>query len=581
MKHDEFFAAHEKEQGRSYLRDLFPQRRHAGDEFDDTEKPPEETAADIAKKRKKYDFSKIDAYMTEQKSMLSFDALKQFMSHELHEGDRIEAVKEIVYPNEGLVIPVGRRGLVRKVALDHREEFAAVEWDYTKGLRAVDTRAKYYMKQPMEVVFGCADAPSTIQWPTFECMSEFADVNCTWQYRPKGEVQSAGIQHPESESLRLRQGYKANCFALESSICPKMMLALVPTGKSGAGGVKDPRRLRLVDYTEKKELVDKFCCFKPKRVGEKILRLESTAERNIFLMLKLPADPRVCAPFVHVHTYSMNEIFMKNSQFCICLTQKVIPKYAKSEFDVVHMNPAFVMQEQQALQGFKNERVTFVEAHSVGESALGVRWVPNVGKCRLWMQFRNGKDTSLNSQWVLASAEAGGSALPCSTILDTRICNGYEQNFDQVRVTVAPLARMHRFKDILQNNFYKANASASDWTNLPDSAVWTRPIENKRKNYWESSDEEDEEEAANAPAIADRSGSMENLPPLQDLLQPSVMSTTQMSQVDSLGQPNSLEFASSPLGPLPSGNSGAAVMADIPITVTNQAGTTTTTGGNG
>lgn len=117
LSHDDFFDAHEREMSRPYQRDLFPTRRRGGEEFDDTEKVVQETEAEIAKKRKKYDFSKLDAFLAEQKSLLTFDALQQFMSHELHEGDRIEAVKEIVYPNEGLVIPVGRKGVVRKVFL--------------------------------------------------------------------------------------------------------------------------------------------------------------------------------------------------------------------------------------------------------------------------------------------------------------------------------------------------------------------------------------------------------------------------------------------------------------------------------
>ncbi|CAD7968966.1 unnamed protein product [Amoebophrya sp. A25] len=488
-KQKEFFWAFLAEQGNSHRRDLFPGRRHANDEFDDSDKAPVETDADIAKKRKKYDFSKVDAFFAMEKSVLTYEQLHQFMSHDLHAGDRVEAVKEIMYPNEGLVIPVGRCGTITKVKLDQREDFAAVEWDHTGGTRAIDMKSHYYMKKPLEVVFGFAEAPSTIQWPTSDAMQDFKPIDCTWRYRPKAE-QGASIGHPESESLRLRQGFKSNTFALESSTCPKMMLALVKCATAGAGGVKDPRRLMLVDYTEK-ESVDRACCFKPKRVAERTIRLECCAERNIFLMLKLPNDPRVSNPFVHTHVYSSDPLFKKNSQFCICLTHKEVPKYAKTKFDVVRLNPLWVMQLEKAQGGNNNERVTLVDVSIVGESAVGVHWVPDVGKVRLWYQFRSAKDPNLMSQWVVASESAGGPGKLCATVLDTRITNGYEEDWDKVRVVVAPLARMHRFKDILSGNFYKANAQASAWINLPDSAVWKRPIAVVRKDFWESSDEED------------------------------------------------------------------------------------------
>lgn len=51
--------------------------------------------------------------------MLTWDDLNQFMSRKLLVGDIIEATKEIVYPNEGLVIPIGRKARVVKVGTEH------------------------------------------------------------------------------------------------------------------------------------------------------------------------------------------------------------------------------------------------------------------------------------------------------------------------------------------------------------------------------------------------------------------------------------------------------------------------------
>ena len=88
------------------------------------------------------------------------------MSRELEIGDTIEALREIVYPGEGLVVPAGRSGTVRKVKLDHREHLAAVTWDGSDGLYGLDMSGGQYMKKPIEVVAALGDAPYTIQWPS-------------------------------------------------------------------------------------------------------------------------------------------------------------------------------------------------------------------------------------------------------------------------------------------------------------------------------------------------------------------------------------------------------------------------------
>lgn len=263
--------------------------------------------------------------------------------------------------------------------LDHREHLAAVEWEFCKGIHAIEMSANYFMKQPLEVVFGFYKFPATIQWPSTESIDKFEDVTATWRTRD-----DTGIQHPDSQTVRLRQGYKEGTFALESSSMPLMMLTVVASAPEGVGGIKDRRRLQLVDYAERDGL-DKHCCFRVKKITEHQLRLEACCEKNTFVMIKMTSDPRVTAPFIHMNSYDTSATFKMCTTFCVLKTRKEVPKYILNKHNIVEENRQHLMK---AANSAKSERVSFVECSPQGLDSLGVCWRPNVGKVRNCFNYR-------------------------------------------------------------------------------------------------------------------------------------------------------------------------------------------------
>lgn len=228
--------------------------------------------------------------------------------------------------------------------LDGRETQAAVFWDFTEGIRAVDTRSRYFMKKPIEVVLAFGSSPNEIQFPAASHLKPGVDLVATWRHRDDATYVAdateavrggglgdpiTGAQHLDAQTVLLRQGFNEKAFALESAKQPHMMISVVESALVGQGGIRDKRRLRLVDYSERQ--LDEQCCFKPKLISERKIRLECCAERSLFVMLRLTSEPKVSPPFMHCHVFSTDKKFKTFTTFTLLKTKKELPEYIKDE----------------------------------------------------------------------------------------------------------------------------------------------------------------------------------------------------------------------------------------------------------
>lgn len=108
-------VANKNLQGNWDKMDLFPNRHLPGEDWDGLSEGLPDTGAAKPKTKKKYDFSKIDMILSQENRFITYTELERFMSYELQIGDLVEATKEIVYADAGVMIAAGRKGKVIKV----------------------------------------------------------------------------------------------------------------------------------------------------------------------------------------------------------------------------------------------------------------------------------------------------------------------------------------------------------------------------------------------------------------------------------------------------------------------------------